>query len=85
MRNSTISAMSSGSPNVFISASSKLPLWADWDPNRANRLLIPEYSEASCLAGHGAPRHSTDITGGKREGGKLGDLGGAISAAIYLK
>lgn len=38
---------------------------------KAYRVLIPEYYETSCLACH--------------DGGKLGDLGGAISAAIYLK
>jgi uncharacterized protein DUF3365/uncharacterized protein DUF4239 len=51
----------------------------------AYRVLIPEYYEASCLACHGEPKGSPDITGGKREGGKLGDLGGAISGAIYLR
>jgi len=51
----------------------------------AYRMMIPEYYDTSCLACHGEPRGSTDITGGKREGGKLGDLGGAISAAIYLR
>ena len=29
--------------------------------------------------------NTDDITGGIKDGGKLGDLGGAISAAIYLK
>ena len=52
---------------------------------KAYRLLIPEYYEASCLACHGEPKGATDITGGKKEGGKLGDLGGALSAALYLK
>jgi hypothetical protein len=52
---------------------------------KAYRVLIPEYYETSCLACHGEPRGSIDITGGKREGGKLGDLGGAISGAIYLQ
>jgi hypothetical protein len=51
----------------------------------AYRLLIPEYYEASCLSCHGEPKGASDITGGIKEGGKLGDLGGAISAAIYLK
>lgn len=37
---------------------------------KAYRLLIPEYYETSCLTCHG---------------GKVGDLGGAMSAAIYLK
>ena len=52
---------------------------------KAYRVLIPEYYETSCLSCHGGPKGSTDITGGIREGGKLGDLGGAISAAIYLR
>jgi Protein of unknown function (DUF4239)/Protein of unknown function (DUF3365) len=52
---------------------------------RAFRLLIPEYYDASCLACHGEPKGAIDITGGKKEGGKLGDLGGAISASIYLQ
>ena len=55
------------------------------DGKRAYRVLIPEYYEASCLTCHGGPKGSIDITGHKREGGKLGDLGGAISGAIYLK
>ena len=52
---------------------------------RAYRLLIPEYYETSCLSCHGEPKGERDISGGRKEGGKLGDLGGAISAAIYLK
>lgn len=43
---------------------------AELNGRKAYRLLIPEYYETSCLACHG---------------GKPGDLGGAISAAIYLK
>jgi hypothetical protein len=49
----------------------------------AYRVLIPEYYNASWLACHGGPKGSTDVTGGTREGGKLGDLGGAISAASF--
>jgi len=52
---------------------------------RAYRVLIPEYYETTCLTCHGEPKGELDITGGKKEGRKLGDLGGAISAAIYLK
>ena len=58
---------------------------AELNGRKADRVIIPEYYEASCLACHGEPKGSVDITGGKKEGGKLGDLGGAISAAIYLK
>ena len=52
---------------------------------KAYRVLIPEYYDSSCLSCHGEPKGSRDITGGKREGGKIGDLGGAISGGIYLK
>src|SRR5262249_35072249 len=57
----------------------------DLNGRKAYRLIIPEYYEASCLACHGEPRGATEITGWKKEGRKLGDVGGAISAAIYLK
>ncbi len=49
----------------------------------AFRLMIPEYYKASCLACHGEPKGERDITGGKKEGGVLGELGGAISVAIF--
>jgi Protein of unknown function (DUF3365) len=52
---------------------------------KAYRVLIPEYYETSCLACHGGLKGAMDITGGKKEGGKFGDLGGAISGAVYLK
>ena len=52
---------------------------------KAYRLITPEYYQHSCLTCHGEPKGATDITGGKKEGAKLGDLGGAISAAVYLK
>jgi hypothetical protein len=58
---------------------------AQLNGKKAYRILIPEYYETSCLACHGEPKGSIDITGAKKEGGKLGDLGGAISGAIYLK
>ncbi|PCI64131.1 MAG: histidine kinase [Kordiimonadales bacterium] len=49
----------------------------------AYRLILPEYYKASCLSCHGDPKGERDITGGKKEGGKLGELGGAISVAIF--
>lgn len=49
----------------------------------AYRLIIPEYYKQSCLGCHGEPKGERDITGGKKEGGKLGELGGAISIAIF--
>ncbi len=50
---------------------------------QAFRLILPEYYKQSCLACHGEPAGERDITGGKKEGGKLGELGGAISVTIF--
>ncbi len=52
---------------------------------RAFRLILPEYYKPSCLGCHGNSKGARDITGGKKEGGKLGELGGAISVAIYVQ
>ncbi len=49
----------------------------------AFRLILPEYYKKSCLSCHGEPKGEKDITGGKKEGGKLGQLGGAISVVLY--
>jgi hypothetical protein len=53
------------------------------DGRPAYRLIVPEYYTLSCLACHGEPKGKRDITGGKKEGGKLGELGGAISVVIF--
>lgn len=47
------------------------------------RMMLPEYYTQVCLYCHGEPRGEKDITGGKKEGGHLGDLGGSISFVIY--
>jgi len=49
----------------------------------AYRVILPEYYGPSCLACHGEPKGELDITGGKKEGLKEGDLGGAVSFVIY--
>ena len=49
----------------------------------AFRVMVPEYYTASCLACHGSPKGEMDITGYPKEGGKLGDLGAAISITLY--
>jgi hypothetical protein len=49
----------------------------------AFRLILPEYYKESCLACHGEPKGERDITGGKKEGGVLGELAGAISVTIF--
>jgi len=44
---------------------------------------VPEYYGEACLACHGNPKGEVDITGHPKEGGALGDLGGAISITLY--
>lgn len=56
---------------------------ADHNGKKAFRLILPEYYGEACLACHGDPKGEKDITGNKKEGAKLGDLGGAISFALY--
>ena len=46
------------------------------------RVLLPLFYEKACLSCHGQPKGERDITGYPREGGKEGDLGGAISVKI---
>lgn len=50
---------------------------------QAFRFILPEYYKPSCLNCHGKPKGQRDITGGKKEGGELGQLGGAISLVIF--
>lgn len=49
----------------------------------AYRYMIPEYYGESCLSCHGVPKGEEDITGGLKEGGVLGELGGAISLVLF--
>ena len=56
---------------------------ANKDGKQAFRFILPEYYKEGCLNCHGDPKGETDISGGKKEGGKLGELGGAISITIY--
>lgn len=49
------------------------------------RYMIPEYYGATCLQCHGEPKGERDISGGLKEGAKLGDLGGALSLSIPPK
>lgn len=53
------------------------------DGKQAFRLILPEYYLISCLGCHGQPKGEIDKTGGKKEGGGLGELGGAISVVLY--
>ena len=46
------------------------------------RMLIPEYYSQSCLSCHGEAKGDVDITGFPKEGGREGQLGGAISITL---
>ncbi|MEN8195923.1 MAG: DUF3365 domain-containing protein [Pseudomonadota bacterium] len=50
---------------------------------KAYRVLVPEYYGKACLACHGAPKGSKDVTGYPKEGRRLGELGGIISITLY--
>ena len=49
----------------------------------AFRVMVPEYYGKACLSCHGNPSGELDVTGYPKEGGKLNDLGGAISVTLY--
>lgn len=53
------------------------------DGRPSHRLILPEYYSQSCLSCHGGTAGDIDLTGGQKEGGSLGELGGAISVTIY--
>ena len=52
------------------------------EDGKSVRVLLPLFYETSCLSCHGTPKGERDITGYPREGGREGDLGGAISVKI---
>src|SRR3989475_4262860 len=52
---------------------------------KAVRIMLPLFYGKGCLACHGEPKGERDISGYIREGGKDGDLGGAISVKLALK
>jgi Protein of unknown function (DUF3365) len=49
------------------------------------RVILPLYYTKACLSCHGEPKGERDITGYPREGGKEGELGGAISVKLPLQ
>jgi hypothetical protein len=68
------------------------PAWPKGQPYSATvetkgrpafRVAVPEYYGESCLACHGSPKGSMDITGYPKEGGRLNDLGAVISITLY--
>ena len=61
------------------------PQWEITDGGQALRLMLPLYYSKACLDCHGEPKGQRDISGYPREGGKEGELGGAISVKLPLK
>ena len=55
----------------------------DVNGHPAFRIMVPEYYVGSCLVCHGSPKGEMDVTGYPKEGGKVGDLGAAISITLY--
>ena len=48
------------------------------------RVMLPLYYEKACLICHGSPKGERDVSGYSKEGGKEGELAGAISVKIPL-
>lgn len=66
-------------------ASEVKPSWEVTDGGQTLRLVLPLYYSKACLDCHGEPKGERDISGYPREGGKEGDLGGAISVKLPLR
>lgn len=61
------------------------PNWDVTDSGKTLRLVLPLYYSKACLDCHGEPKGVRDISGYPREGGKEGELGGAISVKLPIK
>ena len=48
------------------------------------RVMLPLYYKKNCLICHGGPKGERDVSGYKKEGGRLGELAGAISVKLPL-
>lgn len=48
------------------------------------RVMLPLYYEKACLICHGGPKGERDVSGYAKEGGKEGELAGAISVKLPL-
>ena len=56
----------------------------NYEGEESFRYLAPMFIEKACLSCHGEPKGELDVTGGVKEGLKLGDLGGAVSIVIPM-
>ena len=52
------------------------------DGGKTTRVMLPLFHVKGCLPCHGEPKSERDISGYLREGGKLGELAGAISVKL---
>ena len=55
------------------------------DGGKKVRLMVPLYYQEHCLSCHGGPKGARDKTGHPKEGGKLGEIGGAISVRLDVQ
>ena len=56
--------------------------YGEYEDEAVFRYVKPVYMAESCLECHGEPAGEVDLTGYRKEGRTLGDLGGAVSVAI---
>ncbi len=54
------------------------------DDGQKVRVMVPLYYQDHCLVCHGGPKGELDMTGHTKEGGQLGQLGGAISVRLEV-
>ncbi|MCA9467944.1 MAG: DUF3365 domain-containing protein [Nitrospira sp.] len=54
------------------------------DDGQHIRVMVPVYYQDHCLVCHGGPKGELDKTGHAKEGGQLGQLGGAISVRLEV-
>jgi len=54
------------------------------DGGNSVRVLLPLFYERNCLSCHGEPKGERGISGYSKEGGREGELGGAISVKIDM-
>ena len=55
------------------------------EEEKSVRVMLPLYYKKNCLICHGGPKGEQDVSGYKKEGGKLGELAGAISVKLPLE
>ncbi|MGH7253722.1 MAG: c-type heme family protein, partial [Nitrospiraceae bacterium] len=54
------------------------------DGGKTLRVVMPIYYEKECLKCHGEPKGDLDVSGYPKEGGREGDLAGAITVTAPM-